>query len=461
MNKTLKKGIMAILAANIINLIFNLLTNFLLPKFLSVDSYAAIKTFQLYSTYVGIFALGYSDGMYLRYGGRVLESINQNELQTGMHSFRFMMIIESIILIPLALLSNDKIIIGFVFTIFTMNMINYYKNFYQAVGEFKLYGKILNWTTILTFAVNIFLLCIIRTDNYFIYLIGYAIVDAIIWIILEINKKIRFNKKISVNFSMFLLLQDIKSGFLLMIGNFSNILLSSMDRWFVKTMMDSEQFAYYSFAVSMEGFLNIAITPITTTMYNYFCNNLEKKDVIYVRKYVMIFGTIIAIAAFPAKFVIEIFLPGYLGAVRVLFILFATQMIYIVIKGIYVNLYKATKKQNIYFGKLVSILVIGAVINWVFVKIYPFKEAFAYGTLVSAFIWLIISIIDFKEYTYEIREVLYLILEVIMFIFLGYKSNSIIGFFAYIIISIFFMTIFMREEIKNIIKSALNTLRRN
>lgn len=144
MNKTLKKGIMAILAANIINLIFNLLTNFLLPKFLSVDSYAAIKTFQLYSTYVGIFALGYSDGMYLRYGGRVLESINQNELQTGMHSFRFMMIIESIILIPLALLSNDKIIIGFVFTIFTMNMINYYKNFYQAVGEFKLYGKILN-----------------------------------------------------------------------------------------------------------------------------------------------------------------------------------------------------------------------------------------------------------------------------------------------------------------------------
>ena len=175
----------------------------------------------------------------------------------------------------------------------------------------------------------------------------------------------------------------------------------------------------------------------------------------------MIFGTIIAIAAFPAKFVIEIFLPGYLGAVRVLFILFATQMIYIVIKGIYVNLYKATKKQNIYFGKLVSILVIGAVINWVFVKIYPFKEAFAYGTLVSAFIWLIISIIDFKEYTYEIREVLYLILEVIMFIFLGYKSNSIIGFFAYIIISIFFMTIFMREEIKNIIKSALNTLRRN
>ena len=74
-NGNLKKGIIAILAANIINLIFNLFTNFMLPKFLSIDSYAAIKTFQLYTSYIGIFALGYSDGMYLRYGGKELAKI--------------------------------------------------------------------------------------------------------------------------------------------------------------------------------------------------------------------------------------------------------------------------------------------------------------------------------------------------------------------------------------------------
>lgn len=30
-------------------------------------------------------------------------------------------------------------------------------------------------------------------------------------------------------------------------------------------------FAQYSFAVSVENFLNLAITPVTTTLYNYFC----------------------------------------------------------------------------------------------------------------------------------------------------------------------------------------------
>ena len=63
----LKKGILVIFKANIISLLFNLLTSFLLPKYLTVDSYAAIKTFQLYVTYVGLFHLGYADGMYLKY----------------------------------------------------------------------------------------------------------------------------------------------------------------------------------------------------------------------------------------------------------------------------------------------------------------------------------------------------------------------------------------------------------
>ena len=128
MQSNLKKGILAIFSANIINLVFNLLTNFLLPKYLSVDSYAAIKTFQLYTTYIGIFALGYSDGMYLRYGGVDLKEIDRNELKTGLFSFRSMMIAESIILIPLAAMYGDKVVLGFSLTILSMNMTSYFKD---------------------------------------------------------------------------------------------------------------------------------------------------------------------------------------------------------------------------------------------------------------------------------------------------------------------------------------------
>ncbi len=457
-NGNLKKGIIAILAANIINLIFNLFTNFMLPKFLSIDSYAAIKTFQLYTSYIGIFALGYSDGMYLRYGGKELAKIKYEELKSGMFSFRMMMLIESIILILFSVLHGDKIIIGFAFTILSVNMTNYFKNLYQAVGEFSLYGKVLNGITVCTFAVNIFLLFLVRTDDYFLYLVAYAIVDAIIWISLEVKIFQIMRNKPRGLFSAKMLWDDIKSGFLLMVGNFSNILLSSMDRWFVKAMMNSVQFAYYSFAVSMEGFLNVCITPITTTLYNYFCNHRDYDDIVRIRKYVMLFGSVMVAVAFMAKFVIEIFLKKYEEAVDVLFILFAAQMVYIIIKGIYINLYKASKRQKLYFFRLVVVLTVGVLLNYSFIKVYPCKEAFSYGTLISAFIWLTLSILDFKIYKFEIREWLYLSIEVVIFIILGINLNAILGFCIYIIFSLLMMEIFMRKEMKILAGKVLSAL---
>ena len=47
----MKNGIIKVMAANIINLIVGILTSFLLPKFLPVESYAIIKTYALYITY--------------------------------------------------------------------------------------------------------------------------------------------------------------------------------------------------------------------------------------------------------------------------------------------------------------------------------------------------------------------------------------------------------------------------
>ena len=52
-----------------------------------------------------------------------------------------------------------------------------------------------------------------------------------------------------------------------------------MDRWFVKALMTTLAFAQYSFAVSMENFMNVAVTPVTTTLYNYFCKATDEVKV--------------------------------------------------------------------------------------------------------------------------------------------------------------------------------------
>ena len=51
----------------------------MLPKYLSIETYAGLKTFLLYTSYVGILHFGYVDGIYIRYGGKEKEELYQGK----------------------------------------------------------------------------------------------------------------------------------------------------------------------------------------------------------------------------------------------------------------------------------------------------------------------------------------------------------------------------------------------
>lgn len=151
MSTSLKKGLMYVLIANFINLGFNLITNFVLPKELSVESYATIKTFQLYVSYAGLFHFGFVDGMYLKYGGKNVKEIRGEDLKTNLSTLRFFEIFVTLICTIVALFLRREVLAFFALSILPLNLANYFKQLYQATGEFSLYGKIMNANTILIF----------------------------------------------------------------------------------------------------------------------------------------------------------------------------------------------------------------------------------------------------------------------------------------------------------------------
>ena len=450
MNKKLQRGIVVILITNVINMLFSFATNFLLPKYLSVESYAGIKEFQLYVSYVGLFHFGFVDGIYLRYGGKNIDKQVDEKFSTNLSTMRIFQILITVISIVVSIILKDTILLIFSLSILPQNMSNYYKFLYQATGEFDLYGKAMNITTISTFILNMVLLFVFKIDNLYIYCIGYLFVFIGIWLILEIGFKKKHTFEKGSVFSFTALVENIKSGFLLTLGNLSSMFLTTMDRWFVKFLMNTLTFAQYSFAVSIENFLNLAITPVTTTLYNYFCreNNMDQLRKIY--NYVIIFSTLIPAAAFPVKFIVNSYINKYADANRIIFLLFASQIFYIVIKGIYVNLYKVQRRQNIYFIKLITVLCIGFIFNCLFYLWLKTKEAFAIGTLLSSIVWFFISKRDF-EYIYNDRKTeIYLFVELFSFIFLGFNFNPFLGLITYLVITIIFSWIFMNKTMKEL-----------
>lgn len=428
----LKKGITLIFFANIINMMFSLVVNFLLPRYLTTEAYAQIKSFQLYTGYVGMLHLGYADGMYLKYGGKRLYEIDTKELQSDIGTMRLFQLAIAIVCILFSISTKDMVLITSSLVIVPLNMTSYYRSLFQAVGEFDQYARIMNITALSTFLVNVTLVMLHVYSGYRYYLFLYVCIDVVIWGLLEWVLSNKCALRCILAFEPKIFLRNISNGFLLMLGNASSMMLTGMDRWFIKVLMDDLAFAQYSFAVSVENMMSVAVTPVSTTLYNYFCNHKEKENTIRLQGLVVIFSVVVVASAFPAKWVIELFLPNYASSVGVIFVLFGAQIFYIIVRCIYTNLYKAQKRQQVYFAKLTIVLVFGFLVNAGFYLAFPLKESFAVGTLSSGVLWLILCVRDFRDTPLGYKTSVFLLVSTTSFIFYGICFEAIVGFGLYV-----------------------------
>jgi len=443
----LKKGIILVFLANAINLVISLVNGFVLPKYLSVETYADIKTYQLYANYIAVLVLGYSDGLYLSFGGKHFTDLDSDAINISRSNLLLFQGLVSAILVGIACALGNKILLITAISIIPVNIAATYKSIFQATGEFKSYSKILNYTSILTFAGSMILLFVFKSDNSLLYITWTVAVTFIIWILMERKVIVEYKNPFSLQVDLKNLVENIKSGVVLMLGNFSSILMTSIDRWFVKALLTVQDFAYYSFVVSVENLIAIFITPVVTTMYNYICTTTEMSSIKKIKKICLLFSVFFISSAFPAKFILEVYLQKYLPSQYVLFILFLTEIFYMLIKGIYVNIYKARKQQNIYFFQLVAVIIVGAVLNGIAYLLTHSNEGIAFATLATVIIWYIVCCVSVKEILPDWKENVLLIVVVPTFLVCGFLLPSILGFVVYILVSIIMSFVLMRDTL--------------
>lgn len=444
--ENLKKGIVLVFIANLINLIISLMNGFILPKYLSVETYASIKTYHLYANYIGVLALGYADGLYLKYGGVKMRNIPNDEINISRTNLLLFQGIMTIIVALIGWLVNDTVLIITALTVIPVNVAAAFKNILQATGEFKSYSRIMNYSSILTFVATMILLFGIRTDYDLLYICVMAAVTFLVWFLLEQKLKREYDEVIRVKVSVKNLTENIRSGFVLMLGNFSNILMTSIDRWFVKFLLPTANFAYYSFVVSAENLVGVFINPIMTTMYNYICVTTDYKAIRKIKRMCLIFALFLVSGAFLVKFILEVYLDKYLPSQYILFILFSTEILFIIIKGIYVNIYKAEKRQNIYLKQLIVVVILGCAFNALFYMIFKSNEGIAFATLLSIVCWYMICSFSVKEVAPDWKEILVLAVAIPAFILTGFLLPAILGFIAYIAVALILCLLFMRND---------------
>ncbi|WP_317310997.1 capsular biosynthesis protein [Clostridium thermobutyricum] len=455
----LKKNILRIFSANLLNMVSGLVISFIVPAILSIDSYSFLKTYLFYISYIGLFHFGFIDGMYIKYGGKDVEDIELSILKTEHSMFIKLEICVTIIFLLVAIIDRNLILFFMALSIIPINTLSFHQLFYQATGQFKIYARISYIYTMIYLILNISLVFIFRNKNYIYYCLANLISNIIIFLLLELKFykntqgiKCLYNKE---------LWKNIKVGFFILLGNMSIILFYGIDRWFIKLFYSISDFAYYSFAVSMLNLINLLVTSISIALYNYLAKNEKKDEIIRIKNILIILGTCASFTYFIFAFIVTIFLKKYIPSLGVISISFAAYPYMIVISSLFVNLYKAKKLEKRYFKTVIVILIVVCIYNVIATIISKDIRGIALATTLAFITWYIYSIKDFSYLKPNIKEFMFLVINTIGFLIASNYLNLEVGAIVYLIILIGSILIFFKDTVKNEITNVLKIKYKN
>ena len=439
----IRNAIAKVFSANFLQLISGIIIGFIVPAILPIDGYANLKTYTLLISYVGLLHFGYLDGLHLKYGGKSFNEINKTTLK-GEHTFIALVefIITAIVII-IGFLTKDIVIMLFGMTILPANMSTFFKGIFQATGEFNNYTKILNIYTFLYTIINVFLAIVIKSENYIYYCLAVFFSHIVALIAFEIMFQKKYHKE-SLEFP-----KDIfnvsKSGALILLGNLSVVALFGIDKWFVKIFLTTEDFAYYSFAVSMLNVINTLVNAISITFYNYLFSNNNEKSINKLKKYLITLGGFASLGYFALSFIVTNFISKYIESLSIIAITFAVFPYMILINALYVNLYKVNKDEKKYFKIVISMLGISIIYNIIALIVFGTTTSIAFATVLTLITWVIYSTNDLEKVEKDKKMYIYILLLTVSFLLISHYFNWLLGIIAYFIIYILLTYIFNKE----------------
>ena len=446
----IKKDLINVILAKLLNLIVGIVLGFIVPIYLNVEQYGYLSTFLFYISYIGIFHLGFVDGIYIKYGGKNLKDLNSSLIKFE-HNFLIKIeFIISVILGIIAIFSNNKILTTFSLSIIPLNMISFYRYIYEATGELKKAVKISNFLNTFILIMNLSLIFIFNIRDYKKFIVGYLITYYVVFVLLELLYK-RENLHIPYEKNILEIKYNFKVGMFFLLGNLATSLFYSIDRWITKSFLSIEDFAYYSFAISIIGVINIFINSISLTLYSYLAryNNLDKIKLL--KTYLLILGMFSIGSYFIFDGIVSLFITKYNTSISISKILFLSLPYSFIINILYINLYKAKKLEKKYCRSVVTMILISCILNLIAFNLSKTIYSIAIATTISSLTWYIYSLKDFNYLKPNIKEVLYMIVLSTTFLITTNKFNWYLGFLIYF--SIFFtITIAMfKLEIKKIL----------
>ncbi len=309
--------------------ILGIAKSILLPKFWSVEAFGYWQLYLFYCAYAGVFAFGFNDGIYLRYGKYAYEELPQKRLRTALRLFTICLILCSIFM-ALIVLGNSDAERRFVFWAVCMNIVLVCLNgvlsfIMQVTNQLKKYS-IFSMADKIFLLLTILVVIFLNEQNYKVIIVADIFIKSVVLIAMIWTCRLLFwGDSCSLGSAWRELQADIRIGIKLMIANLMGMLILGIGRILVEWFGDIQEYAFYSFGISATNLIFIFITAVSMVIYPALKRLPDAHYGNYYNKLntgLSLFNFGILLVYFPVCWLIALYLPRYMPVLAYLNFLF-------------------------------------------------------------------------------------------------------------------------------------------
>ncbi len=269
--KKFAKNVIYSVLAQIISLAVSFVLTLVVPRFIDEFQYAYWQIYVLYVGYVGVLHFGLLDGLVLRYSKYDYEELEKEKLRSQLIIlliFTSVMAILTALVFMLAVDEPNNIIFLLVAVgIITKNLVTYGSYMFQITNRINKYVFLIIAQR-LTYGIFVAVLLALKVNDFYWYCIADLCGDLIgIVIGIIFNKELFFGKPTGLKSSFGELKTNISSGIILMMANWSAMLMIGSAKMIIQWHWDELLFGKVSFAFSVSNIFLVFVSAVSVVLF--------------------------------------------------------------------------------------------------------------------------------------------------------------------------------------------------
>ncbi len=375
--KKLAKNVVVSITAQIISLLVGFVINLLVPKFFTQLDYSFFQTFVLYSSYVGVLHFGLLDGFVLRYSKYDYDELDKPLVRTQFQLLLFFnafLMIVGVIIAGLFFEGVTLTVIALVsISIVTKNVLTYSSYTFQITNRINKYATVVISQRIIYCFIVVALILFKAERFYFICLAEIFSEVVAFFISWRFNKGLYFGKFAPIKKAIKELKINVLAGIMLMLANWSAILISSGAKTIVQIAFSEITFGKVAFAFTVSGVFLTFITAISVVLFPSL-KRLDSNELpsfyLKIRNVLSPFLLVCLLLYFPGIALLKLWLPKYVESLMYLGVLLPT-IIYSSKVSLLTNTYlKAYRKEKAMLMVNLIFALLGVGLFLIFAYVY-------------------------------------------------------------------------------------------